>query len=130
MKDDYLRRRFRNPALAAKIMAHYKRLPMLNMLTRQPFLCWIVATVFERCYRYQGYGTQPPRLTPFYVNILLVQTNRRLQFYYDVSENNLVMSIMFYNFCNRTTDFCVVLFSPFNHDVVANGMQLKFGSYR
>ncbi|KAG7226029.1 hypothetical protein INR49_018639 [Caranx melampygus] len=92
MKDDYLTRRFRDPTLAAKIVAHYKRLPMLNMLSRQPFVCWMVATVFERCYRYHGYGVQPPRLTPFYINILIVQMNRRLQFYYGMCESNLKWS--------------------------------------
>lgn len=97
MKDDYLTRRFRDPTLAAKIVAHYKRSPTLHMLSRQPFVCWMVATVFERCYRYQGYGVRPPRLTPFYINILIVQTNRRLQFYYGMCENNLVTCIMLYS---------------------------------
>lgn len=60
------------------------------MAARHPFVCWMVATVFERCYRYRGYGKDPPRLTPFYVNILMVQMNRRLQFYYDRRENELV----------------------------------------
>lgn len=93
MKDDYLTRRFSNAELAANIVAHYKRLPTLSMLARQPFVCWMVATVFERCFHYQGYGVHPPRLTPFYVNILIVQTNRKLQFYCGKAENDLVMSI-------------------------------------
>ncbi|GAA6233050.1 protein NLRC3-like isoform X1 [Lates japonicus] len=92
MKDDYLTRRFSDATLAAKIVSHYKRLPTLRMLARQPFVCWMVATVFERCYRYRGYGEHPPRLTPFYVNILIVQTNRRLQFYYGKNENELKWS--------------------------------------
>ncbi|XP_071351780.1 protein NLRC3 [Trachinotus anak] len=92
MKDDYLTRRFRDARLAADIVAHYKRLPTLSILARQPFVCWMVATVFERCYRYYGYGVHPPRLTPFYINILIVQTNRRLQFYYGKCENNLKWS--------------------------------------
>lgn len=91
MKDDYLTRRFSDATLAAKIVSHHKRLPTLRMLARQPFVCWMVATVFERCYSYRGYGEHPPRLTPFYVNILIVQTNRRLQFYYGKNENELVM---------------------------------------
>ncbi|XP_056230690.1 protein NLRC3 [Seriola aureovittata] len=92
MKDDYLTRRFRDATLAANIVAHYRRLPTLVMLAQQPFVCWMVATVFERCYRYRGYGVHPPRLTPFYINILIVQTNRRLQFYYGKCENNLKWS--------------------------------------
>ncbi|XP_067363037.1 NLR family CARD domain-containing protein 3 isoform X2 [Channa argus] len=92
MIDDYLTRHFSDLNIAAKIVAHYKRLPTLKILARQPFVCWMVATVFERCYRYQGYGEHPPRLTPFYVNILIVQINRRLQFYYAKNENELKWS--------------------------------------
>ncbi|XP_044059459.1 NACHT, LRR and PYD domains-containing protein 3 [Siniperca chuatsi] len=92
MKDDYLTKRFCDAEQAAKIVAQYKRLPTLSMLARQPFVCWMVATVFERCYRYQGYGVHPPRLTPFYVSILIVQTNRKLQFYYGKGDNDLKWS--------------------------------------
>lgn len=92
MKDNFLTKRFCDAELATKIVAHYKRLPTLRMLARQPFLCWVVATWFERCYRYEGYGVHPPRLTPFYVNIAIVQTNRRLEFY-ENAENNQVMSL-------------------------------------
>ncbi|XP_076002194.1 NLR family CARD domain-containing protein 3 [Genypterus blacodes] len=92
MKDDYLTRRFTDGALAANIVAHYQRLPMLRMLCRQPFICWMVATLFENSYRYVGYGVKPPKLTPFYINILVVQTNRKLQFYYNQTENNLKWS--------------------------------------
>lgn len=89
MKDQYLTRHFSDTELTANIVTHYKRLPTLRILARQPFICWMVATVFERCYRYQGYGMHPPRLTPFYINILIVQINRRLQFYYGKLENDL-----------------------------------------
>lgn len=92
MKDDYLTRRFGDAELASKIVAHYKRQPTLSMLTRQPFVCWMVATVFERCFSYRGYGVHPPRLTPFYVTILIVQTNRRLQFYHGKVDHNLKWS--------------------------------------
>ncbi|XP_058490273.1 NLR family CARD domain-containing protein 3 [Solea solea] len=93
MKDDYFSRRFSNAEQATNILEHYKRLPTLCMLARQPFVCWMIATVFERCYRsYQGYGEHPPRLTPFYIHILIVQTNRRLMFYYGKQENNLKWS--------------------------------------
>ncbi|XP_076592222.1 NACHT, LRR and PYD domains-containing protein 6 [Chaetodon auriga] len=92
MKDVYLTKRFGDAELAAKIVAHFKRLPTLSILAHQPFVCWIVATVLERCFRYRGYGVHPPRLTPFYVTILIVQTNRRLQFYYGKGENELKWS--------------------------------------
>ncbi|XP_063763247.1 NLR family CARD domain-containing protein 3 isoform X2 [Eleginops maclovinus] len=87
MKDEYLTKRFDNAELAAKIVAHYKRLPSLVILARQPFICWMVAIVFKRNFKYPDYGEHPPRLTPFYVNILVVQMNRRLEFYYGKAEN-------------------------------------------
>ncbi|XP_029026160.1 protein NLRC3 [Betta splendens] len=88
MVDDYITRRY-DAELAQDIKTHYKRLPSLQILARNPFVCWMVATVFERCYRYVDYGNVPPRLTPFYVNIVIVQTNRKLEFYYDKNENDL-----------------------------------------
>ncbi|KAM4627274.1 protein NLRC3 [Polymixia lowei] len=87
MKDDFLSRRFEDKELAANILAHYKRTPSLKMLCRQPFVCWMAATVFERHYRYLGYGVDPPRLTPFYIHIMVIQTNRKLQRYYGQMEN-------------------------------------------
>lgn len=96
MKESYLKNRWQSDTdLGAKILSHFKRLPTLVMAARHPFVCWMVATVFERCYRYRGYGKDPPRLTPFYVNILMVQMNRRLQFYYDRRENELVTCLCF-----------------------------------
>ncbi|XP_055003706.1 protein NLRC3 [Boleophthalmus pectinirostris] len=89
MKDDYLTRRF----MGDKIVNHYKQLPTLCVMTRQPFICWMVSRIFGHNFgSKQDYGRHPPKLTPFYVNTLLIQTNRRLQFYYDKAENNLKWS--------------------------------------
>ncbi|CAJ1065642.1 nuclear mitotic apparatus protein 1-like [Xyrichtys novacula] len=90
-KDVYLRKRFNN-RLAAQIVAHYKQLPTLRALAYQPFVCWMLATVFERCFQLQGYGEHPPRLTVFYTSIVIVQTNRKLQFYQGKAENELKWS--------------------------------------
>ncbi|XP_034404148.1 NACHT, LRR and PYD domains-containing protein 3 [Cyclopterus lumpus] len=90
--DEFLTLRFCDAELSTKIIRHYKLLPSLSILARQPFVCWMVATVFERRYRYQGYGEHPPRLTPFYVNTMIVQTNRRLQFYYGKMDHELKWS--------------------------------------
>ena len=95
MKDQYLTRRFCDAELTAKIVTHYKRVPSLHILARQPFICWMVATVFERCYRYHGYGVHPPRLTPFYISLMTVQMNRRLEFYYGQNDNQVVMCVCF-----------------------------------
>lgn len=100
MKDQYLTMRFCDAELATNIVTQFKRLPSLVRLARQPFICWMVATVFERCYRYLGYGVHPPRLTPFYINIMVVQTNRRLQFYDGKSENELVTYFLLCKLCH------------------------------
>ncbi|CAK6967311.1 protein NLRC3 [Scomber scombrus] len=89
MKDEYLTKRFTDKRLAAKIVAHYKRLPSVIMLTRQPFICWMVAAIYPRQFRNPDYGSNPPRLTPFYINIMIVQMNRRLQFYYGKGDHDL-----------------------------------------
>lgn len=49
----------------------------------------MVATLFEYCFQSNSYGVHPPRLTPFYVNILIVQTNRSVELY-KKSENDKV----------------------------------------
>ncbi|XP_053729315.1 NLR family CARD domain-containing protein 3 isoform X1 [Synchiropus splendidus] len=87
MRDDYFRKRF-PPELSEKIMAHYKQLPTLQILSRLPFACWIMATVFEARFRCRGYGVHPPKLTPFFVNFMIIQMNRRLQFYCERSETD------------------------------------------
>ncbi|XP_072317930.1 protein NLRC3 [Eucyclogobius newberryi] len=93
MKDNYLTKRFRSAETGAKIVDHYKRLQALRDLTRQPFICWMVAKIFgHHLENKDDYGKYPPKLTPFYVNTLVIQTNRRLQFYYDKSEMSLKWS--------------------------------------
>ncbi|CAL8234165.1 unnamed protein product [Arctogadus glacialis] len=92
MKDDYLSKRFQDKELSDSIVSHYKRSPALSALCQQPFVCWLAATAFERCFRYQGYGIQPPKLTPFYIHVMVIQTNRKLQRYCGQSENHLKWS--------------------------------------
>ncbi|XP_038123854.1 NLR family CARD domain-containing protein 3 [Cyprinodon tularosa] len=83
MRDDYLTKRFTNAQLAEKIVRHYKRVPMIQILTRNPFYSWMVAKVFGDNYRNPNYGTKRPRLTPFHIHFLIIQTNRSLKFYYN-----------------------------------------------
>ncbi|CAL1570270.1 unnamed protein product [Knipowitschia caucasica] len=95
MKENYLTRRFlqKRTEIGAKIVAHYKKLPVLCDLTRQPFICWMVAKIFGHNFENkEAYGRYPPKLTPFFVNTVIIQTNRRLQFYYNQPENSLKWS--------------------------------------
>lgn len=90
MKDEYMTKRFTDKRVAGKVMAHYKRLPSIVALTRHPFVSWMVVAIFPRQFRDPEYGSNPPRLTPFYINIMIVQMNRRLQFYYGKGDHDLV----------------------------------------
>ncbi|XP_056139491.1 NLR family CARD domain-containing protein 3 [Lampris incognitus] len=92
MKDNFLTQRFDDKELAAKIVAHYRCTPSLKMLCRQPLVCWMAATLFERFYQDPGYGQNPPKLTPFYIHFLVIQTNRKLCHYYGQQENNVKWS--------------------------------------
>ncbi|KAM9733249.1 NLR family CARD domain-containing protein 3 isoform 1-T2 [Menidia menidia] len=83
MKDDYHTRRIRDAHLAEKIVRRYKLLPTLHHLCRHPLLCWLVSYTSKNNFRYLDYGTQPPRLTPYLVDMMVIQMNRRLEFYYD-----------------------------------------------
>lgn len=80
-RDVFLTQRFSDPQFAAQVVEHHKRQPLLAALARQPFVCWMVAVELERCLPLLEYRLLPPRLTPFYVSIFIVQTNRRLEYY-------------------------------------------------
>ncbi|RVE64628.1 hypothetical protein OJAV_G00127840 [Oryzias javanicus] len=81
MKEEYMRRRF-TPEMAQRVLSHYQQVPTLCILAYQPFVCWIMATMYPRFFDHQGYGKSPPRLTPVITNLFLIQLNRRLSFYY------------------------------------------------
>lgn len=91
MCDEYMRKHLQKHGaeLVARTVRRYKQLPALRALCRQPFICWMAEQIFGWYLRkYEGYGLDPPKLTPFCVNILVTQTNRRLEFYYDMPESN------------------------------------------
>lgn len=92
MKDNYFMKRCQDPEMGRRIVDHYKRQPTLRTLARQPFVCWMAARIFGHNFRNENYGGLPPKVTGFYVNTVLIQTNRRLQFYYEKSEHNLKWS--------------------------------------
>lgn len=90
MRDDYWRRHFDDHRLRDRVVHRSTLLPTLHALTHQPFICWMVSEIFGFCFRrYQDYGRENPKLTPFYVNTVVTQTNRRLHFYFDKPEGNM-----------------------------------------
>ncbi|CAN9511310.1 unnamed protein product [Ophioblennius macclurei] len=82
MKDEFLSKRATPPEVTQKIVEYFKRLPSLVKLARHPFVSWMVFSVFKQSFRYRDFGQHRPRITPFYINLMMVQMNRRLQFYY------------------------------------------------
>ncbi|XP_054885013.1 protein NLRC3 [Poeciliopsis prolifica] len=87
MKDEYLTKRFDNPQLAANIVRHYKRVPILQILARQPFFTWMVAKIIKSCFKQANYGSNKPRVTPFLIHFIIIQTNRMLKFYFRKRDN-------------------------------------------
>ena len=92
MKDEFLTKRYTDQELAAQILNHTKLLPSLYDLCQMPFMCWIVCMIFERGFQNEDhYGDKPPKLTPFYVHHVIVQTNRRLEKYFGAPQNHQVL---------------------------------------
>lgn len=89
MKDEYLTKRYKDPRVGERIVRQYKRVPSIQILARHPFICWQVASVFNDCFKYPGYGSNRPRLTPFLIRFMIVQINRRLKFYRFKRNNEL-----------------------------------------
>ncbi|XP_041851220.1 protein NLRC3 [Melanotaenia boesemani] len=89
MKDEYLTKQFNEAELATQIVRQSKRVSTLHIFGRHPFFLWIMAVTFKRCFGYLDYGQDPPRITPFYIHMMTVQINRRLQFYHGRPENQL-----------------------------------------
>ncbi|XP_067102873.1 NLR family CARD domain-containing protein 3 [Osmerus mordax] len=89
LKEEFLTKRYTDKELAAQIISHLKLLPSLYDLCQMPFMCWMVSMIFERGFQNEDdYGDKPPKLTPFYVHHVIVQTNRRLEKYYDAPQNH------------------------------------------
>ncbi|XP_069036234.1 protein NLRC3-like [Lepisosteus oculatus] len=70
-KEEYIRKKCKNRALADRIISHIKTLRSLYMLCYVPVFCWIVVTVLEHTLE-ESRGANPTTLTDFYTYFLLV----------------------------------------------------------
>ncbi|MBN3323670.1 NLRC3 protein, partial [Atractosteus spatula] len=70
-KEEYIRKKCKNRALADRIISHIKALRSLYILCYVPVFCWIVVTVLEHTMEEHS-GANPTTLTDFYTNFLLV----------------------------------------------------------
>lgn len=88
MKDEFLIKRSPDREIANQVITRMKHLPTLHALCQMPFMTWIISMVFERGKRNEPhFGEKPPKLTPFYIHHLVVQTNRKLEKYYGAPED-------------------------------------------
>ncbi|MBN3311500.1 NLRC3 protein, partial [Atractosteus spatula] len=70
-KEEYIRKKCKNRALAEKIISHIKTLRSLYILCYVPVFCWIVVTVLEHTLE-ENSGDNPKTLTDFYTVFLIV----------------------------------------------------------
>uniref|UniRef100_W5LVB6 NACHT domain-containing protein n=1 Tax=Lepisosteus oculatus TaxID=7918 RepID=W5LVB6_LEPOC len=70
-KEEYIRKKCKNRALADRIISHIKTLRSLYILCYVPVFCWIVVTVLEHTLE-ESRGANPTTLTDFYTYFLLV----------------------------------------------------------
>uniref|UniRef100_W5LWI2 NACHT domain-containing protein n=1 Tax=Lepisosteus oculatus TaxID=7918 RepID=W5LWI2_LEPOC len=70
-KEEYIRKKCKNRALAEKIVSHIKTLRSVYILCYVPVFCWIVVTVLEHTLE-ESSGANPTTLTDFYTYFLIV----------------------------------------------------------
>uniref|UniRef100_W5LX66 Protein NLRC3-like n=1 Tax=Lepisosteus oculatus TaxID=7918 RepID=W5LX66_LEPOC len=71
-KEEYIRKKCKNRALADKIISHIKTLRSLYMLCYVPVFCWIVVTVLDHTLEENIGRDNPTTLTDFYTDFLIV----------------------------------------------------------
>uniref|UniRef100_W5LW95 NACHT domain-containing protein n=1 Tax=Lepisosteus oculatus TaxID=7918 RepID=W5LW95_LEPOC len=70
-KEEYIRKKCKNRALADRIISHIKTLRSLYILCYVPVFCWIVVTVLEHTLEDKSFDN-PKTLTDFYTVFLIV----------------------------------------------------------
>ncbi|CAL8290318.1 unnamed protein product [Lota lota] len=74
-KEEYFRKRFREEALASKIISHVKKSRSLHIMCLIPVFCWITATVLEDFFKTSQRGKKMPKtVTQMYIHFLRVQS--------------------------------------------------------
>ncbi|TRY59111.1 hypothetical protein DNTS_009555 [Danionella cerebrum] len=81
-KEEYFTKRTPQPELGRQVFHQMKRSKDLEIICHLPLFSWIVAFLFERAFeRDPEYGSQPPGITTFYSQYLIVQMNRSFEKY-------------------------------------------------
>lgn len=80
-KDEYFRKRFREPDQAARVIAHINSVRTLCIMCHLPLFCSLVANEYECIFREEGIEAELPRsLTWMYTKLLLTLTRQHRRF--------------------------------------------------
>ncbi|CAL8300837.1 unnamed protein product [Gadus morhua 'NCC'] len=84
---EYFRKRFRDKALASKIISDVKKSRSLHIMCHIPVFCWIIATVLENSFKTtQKVEEMPKTLTQMYSHFLRVQSKQADRKYRSIDE--------------------------------------------
>ncbi|XP_033933167.1 NLR family CARD domain-containing protein 3-like, partial [Pseudochaenichthys georgianus] len=78
-KEEYFRKRFRDPEQADTIISHIKTSRSLHIMCHIPVFCWISASVLEDMLKTEG-GELPKTLTEMYVHFLVIQSKVNVKY--------------------------------------------------
>ncbi|XP_034536150.1 NLR family CARD domain-containing protein 3-like [Notolabrus celidotus] len=81
-KEEYFRKKFRDPDQASRIISHIKTSRNLHMMCYIPVFCWITAAVLEDLLKIRESEHLPNTLTEVYIHYLVVQTKQGSVKYY------------------------------------------------
>uniref|UniRef100_A0AAR2JCT1 NACHT domain-containing protein n=1 Tax=Pygocentrus nattereri TaxID=42514 RepID=A0AAR2JCT1_PYGNA len=81
-KEVYFQKKFSEPGLAGRIVAHIKSSRSLHIMCHIPVFCWISATVLEKMLDKPDCEEVPKTLTQMYTHFLLIQTQMKNKKYH------------------------------------------------
>ncbi|XP_014849876.1 PREDICTED: protein NLRC3-like [Poecilia mexicana] len=70
-KDEYFRKRFKDPNQAARVIEHVKSLKTLHIMCCLPLFCMLLADEYQRVFRESPEGKLPTNMTYMYTKLLL-----------------------------------------------------------
>uniref|UniRef100_A0AAR2JGJ6 NACHT domain-containing protein n=1 Tax=Pygocentrus nattereri TaxID=42514 RepID=A0AAR2JGJ6_PYGNA len=88
-KEVYFQKKFSEPGLAGRIVAHIKSSRSLHIMCHIPVFCWISATVLEKMLDKPDCEEVPKTLTQMYTHFLLIQTQMKNKKYHGVIRDEI-----------------------------------------